>query len=43
MIDYKTSRDRLPKHQDDDNVGITFSVILILAASVVAGSVAALI
>jgi len=32
MTDYKTSRDRLPKHKDDDSLGVTFSVILIVVA-----------
>lgn len=41
MTDYKTSRDRLPK--DDDNVGVTFAVFLAVAAGIVAGSLSAIV
>lgn len=40
MKDYKTKRDRL---KNDDNVGVTFSVILAVVVLVVAASLAAII
>lgn len=43
MTDYKTSRDRLPKHRDDDHIGITFGVFLAVAVGIVAGSLGAII
>lgn len=43
MNDYKTSRDRLPKYKDDDNVGVTFSVILGITALIVGASLTAIV
>lgn len=43
MQDYKRPHDRLPKHKDDDNLGITFTVILVVVTGALAGSLAAII
>lgn len=41
MNDFKTSRDRLPRN--NDKVGVAFSLFLVAAAGIVAGSLAAIV